>query len=93
MIGLRRFLLILALLFSQWLGLAHALEHGAVKEGGQPPHSCSLCLQTQDLGSALPSLAVLPPRLAPSCPPSVKPATASPALPAPLARQGAPPQA
>ncbi len=72
----------------------HAIEHGlGDTEGPLPGHACELCLAAHDLGSAQPSLAALPPVAAPPLAPEATPATGRGVLPAPLARQGAPPSA
>lgn len=90
--GLPRLLLVVLLFLSQiWAG-AHAVEHVAAK-GGLPTHACELCLAAHDLGSALPTLAALPPVVASCLVPEVLLAHARSALPPPLACQRAPPLA
>lgn len=88
---LPRFLLVVLIFLSQiWAG-AHAIEHAAGKEGALPAHVCELCLAAHDLGSALPSLAILPPVVASCLVPEVLLAHARKTFPPPLACQRAPP--
>ena len=91
MTALHRFLLVCVLFFAQVAAGAHAVEHGAGEEGPLPSHVCELCLAAHDLGSALPSLAALPPIVPPQGMPEATPVTGRGFLPAPPARQGAPP--
>lgn len=88
--SLRHLLLVLALLFAQLAAGAHAIEH-ASKEGALTKHACEQCLAAHDLGSALPSLAVLPPLPARNEAPEVRQIHGRIALPPPLARQRDPP--
>ncbi|MFZ2266055.1 MAG: hypothetical protein WAV95_00610 [Azonexus sp.] len=90
---LRHFLLVAVLLFAQLAAGAHAVEHAAGKEGTLPTHACELCLAAHDLGSALPSLAVLPPVVASCVVPEALQTQARTAFPPPLARQRDPPAA
>ena len=60
---LRRLLLVTLLLFAQMAAGGHALEHASGQESLAPEQLCELCLTAHDLGSALPSLASLPPLL------------------------------
>lgn len=83
-------LLVVLLFLSQvWAG-AHAVEHAAGK-GGVPTHACELCLAAHDLGSALPSLLVLPPVVLAGQSPEALPAHARTAFPPPQACQRDPP--
>lgn len=89
---LPRLLLVALLYFAQiWAGV-HAVEHAAGNSDSLPTHVCELCLAAHDLGAALPSLAALPPLAFVHELSAVAPATGRQALPAPLARQGAPPR-
>jgi len=93
MLQLRHLLLVAVLFFAQLAAGAHAVEHAAGKEGTLPTHVCELCLAAHDLGSALPSLAVLPPVVASCVVPEALPTHARTAFPPPLARQRDPPSA
>lgn len=89
---LPRLLLVALLYFAQiWAGV-HAVEHAAGNSDSLPTHVCEQCLAAHDLGSALPSVAALPPLPAGHVQPMDTPATGRAAWPAPLARQGAPPR-
>jgi len=88
---LRHLLLVAFLFFAQLAAGAHAVEHAAGKEGALPAHACELCLAAHDLGSALPSLAVLPPVIAVCLPPAALVFHARSSFPAPPARQRDPP--
>jgi len=90
---LRHLLLVVALLFAQLMAGAHAIEHAATQEGTLAKHTCELCLAVHDLGSALPSLAALPPVVAPRLAPEAPEIQGRIALPPPLARQRDPPTA
>lgn len=57
---LRHLLLAGFLFFAQMVAGAHAVGHAADHEDGSLPHVCELCLVAHDLGTALPTLAVLP---------------------------------
>ena len=91
MLQLRHLLLVVVLFFAQLAAGAHALEHAAGNEDGLPTHACELCLAAHDLGTALPSLAVLPPLSHLTFAPAVFAAHGRCALPAPLASQRGPP--
>lgn len=93
MAPLRHLLLIIALLFAQLAAGAHAVDHAADTGKGLPSHVCELCLTAHDLGSALPSLAALPPIVAPRLAPAADVATGRGALPPPAAIQRGPPAA
>ncbi|HMU99490.1 MAG TPA: hypothetical protein PKD04_00325 [Rhodocyclaceae bacterium] len=93
MLDLRRFLLVLVFFAAQWVVGAHAFEHGADGGGVLPEHACELCLAAHDLGAAMPSLEALPPVAPPGWIPENSPASGRCFLPAPGARQGAPPDA
>lgn len=88
---LRHLLLVAVLFFAQLAAGAHAVEHASGNDDGLPTHVCQLCLTAQDLGAALPSLAVLPPVVAHRFVPESLPVAGRSALPPPAARQGAPP--
>lgn len=90
---LRHLLLVVVLCFAQLAAGAHAVEHAAGKEGALPAHACELCLAAHDLGSALPSLAVVPPVVAACLVPEALHSHARTAFPPPLARQRDPPAA
>jgi hypothetical protein len=89
--SLRQFLLVAVLLFAQLAAGAHAVEHAVGKDGALPTHACELCLATHNLGSALPSLAALPPVLAVQLVPASFVAHGRSAFPAPVATQRGPP--
>jgi hypothetical protein len=89
---LRHFLLVVILFVAQMAAGAHAIEHVANDGDGLPSHLCQLCLTAHDLGSALPSLAALPPVLAGHLRPAALTVNDRGALPPPAARQGAPPR-
>lgn len=92
--SLRHLLLALVLCLAQIGVSAHAIEHAlgeAEGKGGVPLHVCELCIAAHDLGAALPSLATLLPVVATVQSRSSDPLTSSFHLPAPKARQGAPP--
>jgi hypothetical protein len=91
--SLRHLLLVVALLFAQVAAGAHAVEHAATQEGTLAKHACELCLAAHDLGSALPSLAALPPVVAQGTEPEAPEIRGRLALPPPLARQRDPPAA
>jgi len=88
---LRHLLLVVVLLFAQMAAGAHAVEHAANQEGTLTKHACELCLAGHDLGSALPSLASLPPVIAQRIAPDIREIQGRIALPPPLARQRDPP--
>ncbi|MDP3857646.1 MAG: hypothetical protein Q8Q73_07785 [Stagnimonas sp.] len=48
------FLLVLVLVFGQWLNFAHASKHPALSGGAEP--SCEYCLHAQGLGAGLAAL-------------------------------------
>ena len=89
--SLRHLLLVAALLFAQLLAGAHAVEHVANKDGGLPTHLCELCLAAHDLGDGLPGYAMLPVVVQTPLQLECISADGRSALPAPQARQGAPP--
>lgn len=91
MTALQRFLLVVALFVAQAVAGMHAVEHGVAKDGGLPDHVCELCLAAHDLGSALPSVVALPPVAADHEAPADAVVSGLAALPAPVPRQGAPP--
>ncbi|MBS1189228.1 MAG: hypothetical protein H6R10_1020 [Rhodocyclaceae bacterium] len=93
MASLRSFLLVLALLFAQGAAVAHAVEHGATKDGALPGHVCELCLATCDLGSVLPGVAAPPPVVASVLVPEAMPYAGRGQLPPPSASQRGPPAA
>lgn len=93
MVSLRRFLLAFVLLAAQLAAGAHAIEHAAGKEGALPGHVCPLCVASHDLGAALPGMALLPPLIGFVQVPEAIAFSARSHLPAPAARQGAPPLA
>lgn len=88
---LRHFLLVAALIFAQLLAGAHAVEHAAGNDEAMPTHACLLCLAAHDLGTALPSVAALPPVLAVQLPPEAFSSHDREAFPAPVASQRGPP--
>ena len=92
-----RFLLVVfSLVFAQLLLGAHALEHAwgkADQDGGPGSPACELCLAAHDLGAALPGSALSLPVCPPDLPQVHEAMAGRVALPAPLARQRAPPQA
>lgn len=88
---LRHFFLVVVLVFAQLAAGAHAVEHATGKDGALPTHACELCLAAHDLGSALPGVAVLPPIVEVVLVPEALSFSARSHLPAPSARQGAPP--
>jgi hypothetical protein len=91
--SLRHLLLVAVLLFAQLAAGVHAVGHAADNEPGLPTHACELCLAAHDLGSALPSLAALPPvALAVLVPESLQSHDRS-ALPPPAAPPRGPPTA
>jgi len=91
--SLRHLLLVAVLLFAQLAAGVHAVGHAADNEPGLPTHACELCLAAHDLGSALPSLAALPPvALAVLVPESLQSHDRS-AFPPPAAPQRGPPTA
>ncbi|HXE38070.1 MAG TPA: hypothetical protein VN639_06310 [Azonexus sp.] len=90
---LRQFLLVAVLLFAQLAAGAHAIEHAAGKDGVLPTHACELCLATHNLGSALPSLAALPPVVAVALVPETLDSHPRGAFPPPAACQRGPPAA
>ena len=90
---LRRLLLVTLLLFAQMAAGGHALEHASGQESLAPEQLCELCLTAHDLGSALPSLASLPPVTPPLLRPIALALPALPALPAPQPCQRGPPAA
>jgi len=92
MSAVRHLLLVFLLAFAQLAAGAHAVEHAAAGDDGLPTHVCQLCLATQDLGAALPSLAALPPVVAHQFVPESLPDQGRSALPPPAAHQGAPPR-
>ena len=89
----RHFLLVASLVLAQLLVGAHAIEHAAGNDETQPTHACQLCLTAHDLGAALPSLASLPPVVAPQLAPAGIAPVARLAFPAPVACQRGPPTA
>ena len=89
---LRHLLLVVILFVAQMAAGAHAVEHVANDGDGLPTHLCQLCLAAHDLGSALPSLAALPPVVAARLLPEEVAGHGRGALPPPAARQGAPPR-
>ena len=91
MLQLRHLLLVVVLFFAQLAAGAHAVEHAAGNEGVLPTHACQLCLAAHDLGTALPSLAALPPVLAVQLVPEAFSAHGRGAFPAPIASQRGPP--
>ena len=91
MLQLRHLLLVAVLFFAQLAAGAHAVEHAAGNEDGLPTHACQLCLAAHDLGSALPSLAVLPLVLPVQLVPESFSAHGRNAFPAPIATQQGPP--
>lgn len=90
---LRHFLLVAVLLLAQLAAGVHAVEHAASKEGALPAHTCELCLAAHDLGSALPSLAALPPVVAVVLVPETLDSYPRSAFPPPAAGQRGPPAA
>lgn len=88
----RRLLLVAFFLLAQGLAGAHAVEHAAGGEEGLPPHVCVLCLATQDLGAALPSLPPVLPLAVAETDPGERLTAVCPALPAPLPCQRGPPR-
>jgi hypothetical protein len=92
MLQLRHLLLVAVLFFAQLAAGAHAVEHAAGNENGLPTHACQLCLAAHDLGTALPSLAALPPVLAVQLVPEAFSAAGRNAFPAPVATQRGPPR-
>lgn len=88
---LRQLLLVAVLLFAQLAAGAHAVEHAAGNDDTLPAHACQLCLTAHDLGSALPSIAALPPVIAARLAPDAERPTGRSALPPPPATQRAPP--
>ncbi|MBS1144251.1 MAG: hypothetical protein H6R14_1657 [Proteobacteria bacterium] len=91
MLRLRHLLLVIALVFAQLAAGVHAVEHAASNEQGLPTHACQLCLAAHDLGSALPSLAALPPVVAVQFVPASFTAHGRRTFPAPVATQQGPP--
>lgn len=91
--SLRHLLLVAVLFFAQLAAGAHAVGHAVDNEGAPPTHVCELCLAAHDLGSALPSLAVLPPVVTAYVRPETLQTHARTAFPPPLARQRDPPSA
>ena len=91
--SLRHLLLVVALLFAQLVVGAHAVEHAAGEREGLPTHVCELCLAAHDLGSALPSVAVLLPVETSCLVPENLTAVGRASFPAPAASQRGPPQA
>lgn len=89
--SLRHFLLVVVLAFAQLAAGVHAVEHAAKKEGALPTHACELCLAAHDLGSSLPSVAVLPPVVEVLLTPEAVSFSARSHLPAPRTSQRAPP--
>lgn len=90
---LRHLLLVVALVFAQLAAGAHAVGHAADNDGALPAHVCELCLAAHDLGTALPSLAALPPVLAVRFVPGALTFAGRGALPPPAAVQRGPPTA
>ena len=89
----RHLLLVASLVLAQLLVGAHAVEHAAGNDETLAAHACQLCLKAHDLGSALPSLASLPPVVLPQLVPASVVPVGRLALPAPLACQRGPPPA
>ena len=88
---LRRYLLVAVLLFAQLVAGAHAVGHALDNDSGLPNHSCELCLAAHDLGTALPSLADLPPAAAAAFVPEALHTHERGAFPPPAAPQRGPP--
>ena len=83
-------------MFAQLLLGAHAVEHAWGKgdqDGGPGGQVCELCLLAHDLGAALPGSALALPTCPPDLPQLSEAVSGRSALPAPLARQRAPPPA
>jgi len=91
--SLRHLLLVAVLLFAQLAAGVHAVGHAADNEPGLPTHACELCLAAHDLGSALPSLAALPPVALALLVPELLQTPDHVALPPPAAPQRGPPSA
>jgi len=90
--SLRQLLLVAVLLFAQLAAGVHAVGHAVDDEGGPATkHACELCLAAHDLGAALPSLAALPPVLAPRFVPELLLVDSRAAFPPPVAHQRGPP--
>lgn len=89
--SLRHLLLVVALVFAQLGAGMHAVGHAADKDSGLPNHACELCLSAHDLGSALPSLAALPPVVAVVLVPEALDCHQRGAFPPPIACQRGPP--
>jgi len=89
--SLRHLLLVGILLFAQLAAGAHAVGHAVENEKGLPTHACELCLVAHDLGTALPTLASLPPVHAPRFVPVALPVCDRSAFPPPDATQRGPP--
>lgn len=88
---LRRLLLVVALVFAQLAGTAHALEHAMDDAGVAPGYSCALCLAAHDLGAALPASVPVPATAAPVLPaPAPIPAGRSAFPPPPPSQRGPP---
>jgi hypothetical protein len=90
---LRHLLLVAFLFFAQLAAGAHAVGHAVDHEDGSPPHFCELCLAAHDLGTALPSLAALPPACLPELIPAALQVNDRSAFPPPAAPQRGPPSA
>jgi len=90
---LRHLLLVAVLCFAQLAAGAHAVGHAADDQGGLPAHTCELCLAAHDLGAMLPSLAFLPPIIAPRLQPGAQVLNDRAALPPPATPQRGPPSA
>jgi hypothetical protein len=89
---LRHLLLVVLLVFAQLAAGAHAIGHAADGESGLPAkHVCELCLAAHDLGSALPSLAALPPIISTALVPEAPYFQGRSAFPPPAAPQRGPP--
>jgi hypothetical protein len=90
---LRHLLLVAVVFFAQLAAGAHAVGHAADNESGLPTHACELCLAAHDLGTALPSLAALPPARLPERIPAALQVNDRSAFPPPAAPQRGPPSA
>lgn len=90
---LKHLLFAVLLLCAQMLAAAHAVEHGFEAVKGQPPHVCELCLAAHDLGAGLTADIPAPLAVAAEFIPAHYFCSDRDALPAPQARQQAPPLA
>lgn len=89
--SLRHLLLVAVLFVAQLAAGAHAIGHAADTESGLPAHTCELCLVAHDLGSALPSVTVLPAVEVPPLLPEVSVSHSRADFPPPAASQRGPP--